>query len=310
MEDKESNSNFDPDRPWESIRESMSLQLGFFLIVWLLCSFVGIFLSQEIAAAFGIHDFKALIDGLKEGEFLHHVNSLKIISICSHLLQYLIPVLLFTYFIYRSSPAKSLFLDKAPRLSNIVLSIALVITIYPFISFIYYWNTYLLPDSVISKDTLFIQELFLDMKEPKDFYLNLVLLGLVAGVGEEFLFRGLLQRISTKWTRNKHFGAIITGFLFSFIHFQLEGFFPRFILGVLFCYLLIYTGNLWITVVIHILFNSTQVIIPYFYPDLMGQMNELSEVSPLIAMASLLGFAGIFFIFIKNNLESKYIEFN
>lgn len=310
MEYKQSKSNFDPDRPWESIRESISLQLGFFLVIWLLCSFAGAFISQGIAAAFGIHDFKALMEGFKEGESLYHINSLKVMNIFSHLLMYLIPVVVFTYFIYRSSPAQSLYLDKAPRFTNVLLSIALILVIYPFISFVYYWNTYLLPDSAISKDTLFIQGLFLDMKEPKDFILNLILLGLVAGIGEELLFRGFLQRIVTKWTRNKHFGAIITGFFFSFIHFQLEGFFPRFILGVLFCYLLLCTGNLWITVVIHILFNSTQVVIPYFYPDLIAQTNSVSEVSPVIAMASLLGFAGIFFIFIKNNPDNKYIEFD
>ena len=299
---------FDPETPWKSIRENTNLEIAFFGFVWFICVIIGTLLSQSLASFAGIHDFSALIEGFKEGYFLEHINTLKIVSICSHLCQYLLPVLLFTYFLYRKRSLNSLYADRLPRASNIILSITLIITIFPFISFVYYWNTILLPKSAISEDTLFIQNLFLDMKTTTDLFLNLLLLGLVAGIGEEFLFRGVLQRIVTKMSGNIHKGAILTGFAFSAMHFQLEGLLPRFILGVLFCYLLIYTGNLWITVIVHIIFNSSQVLMPYFYPSLVGNVNQVQEISPFIALGSLLVFVGIFFIFIKNNSENNYIK--
>ncbi|MDC0231650.1 CPBP family intramembrane metalloprotease, partial [Aureispira] len=286
---------------WETLRENLKLQIAFFVFIWLIFSAIGVTLGRNIASFAGVKDLEALFSGVNEGALIEHLNTLKIVSIVTHLFQYLLPVLVFSILVFRSSAITSLCANKKPKLSNFLQAVVLVVLIYPFISFVYYWNTHLLPPDMISQDTLDLQKLFLDMRSPLDFYLNLILLGFVAGIGEEFFFRGVLQRFFSQLTKNIHLGAILTGFAFSFMHFQLEGFLPRFILGVLFSYLLVYTANLWITVSIHIIFNSTQVLIPYFYPDLISSINEVKEVSPIIAVVSLLVFAGFFFIFNRNN---------
>ena len=211
---------------------------------------------------------------------------------------------------HKKTALKTVYADQKPAIKNIVWSILLILSIYPFISFVYYWNTQLLPDGAISQDKLDIQKVFLEMNSPKDLVLNLLLLGLAAGIGEEFLFRGILQRLLTLWTKNIHFGAILTGLIFSLMHFQLEGFFPRFLLGVLFCYLLIFTGNLWITVIVHVFFNSIQVIIPYFYPNLAGNISDVQATAPLVAISSCFVFLLFLAIFRKINKEYKYIKIN
>lgn len=288
-----------------SNREALKTETFFFLFIWFGFYVIGMISIQLFATLFGLPDFAEILNGITKGEYLEYLDTLKILQLVLHLFQYIIPALVFLFLYHKKAALKIVYADQKPAIKNIVWSILLILSIYPFISFVYYWNTQLLPDNAISQHKLDIQKVFLEMNSPKDLILNLLLLGLAAGIGEEFLFRGILQRLLTLWTKNIHFGAILTGLIFSLMHFQLEGFFPRFFLGVLFCYLLIFTGNLWITVIVHVFFNSIQVIIPYFYPNLAGNISEVQATAPLIAISS--GFVFLLFLAIFRKINKEYI---
>ncbi len=103
----------------------------------------------------------------------------------------------------------------------------------------------------------------------------LLIVAVVPAVGEELLFRGVLQKIFTKWSNNYHIGIWITAFLFSALHMQFYGFFPRMLLGVLFGYVLVWSGSLWIPILGHFINNGSVVVLSYFYPELM----ENSEIA-------------------------------
>jgi membrane protease YdiL (CAAX protease family) len=291
-------------------REALKTETVFFLFIWFGLYIVGMVFIQIFAAVSGLPDFAKILNGITKGAYLEYLDTLKVLQLVLHLFQYLIPALIFIFLYHKKAALKTVYADQKPSVKNIVGSILLILSIYPLISFVYYWNTQLLPDGAISQQKLDIQKVFLEMNSPKDLILNLLLLGLAAGIGEEFLFRGIIQRLLTLWTKNIHFGAILTGLIFSLMHFQLEGFFPRFILGVLFCYLLIFTGNLWITVLVHVFFNSIQVIIPYFYPNLVGNISKVQAIAPIVAITS--GFVFLLFlaIFRKINKDYKYIKIN
>lgn len=291
-------------------REQLKNETFLFLFIWFGFYVVGMIVVQLLAALFGLPNFSKILNGIAKGEYLEYLDTLKVLQLIVHLFQYLIPALVFIFLYHKKNALKIVYANKTPMVKNIFWSLLLVASIYPFISFIYYWNTQLLPDSIISQEKLDIQSAFLEMNTPKDLILNLLLLGLAAGIGEEFLFRGILQRLLTLWTQNIHYGAILTGFIFSLMHFQLEGFVPRFLLGVIFCYLLIFTGNLWITVFVHVFFNSFQVIIPYFSPNLAGNINDIESVPFLLAGISSLIFLLFLAIFKKINQEYKYIKIN
>lgn len=291
-------------------REQLKNETFFFLFIWFGFYIMGMVFIQLFVAFSGFPDFSKILNGITNGEYLEYLDTLKVLQLVLHLFQYIIPALVFLFLYHKKTALRVVYANQSPQIKNIVWSLLLIASIYPFISFVYYWNTQLLPDGAISQHKLDIQKVFLEMNSPKDLVLNLLLLGLAAGIGEEFLFRGIMQRLLTHWTKNIHFGAILTGLIFSLMHFQLEGFFPRFLLGVLFCYLLIFTGNLWITVIVHVFFNSIQVIIPYFYPDLAGNISEVQATTPLVAASS--GFVFLLFltIFRKINKEYKYIKIN
>jgi membrane protease YdiL (CAAX protease family) len=93
--------------------------------------------------------------------------------------------------------------------------------------------------------------------------LNLFIIAILPAVGEEFFFRGVLQKILIKLFKSGHVGIWVTAFIFSAIHFQFFGFVPRFILGLIFGYLFFWSGTLWLPVISHFINNAVPVIMAY-----------------------------------------------
>ncbi len=106
---------------------------------------------------------------------------------------------------------------------------------------------------------------FLNVNTVGGLVINLIIIALLAAVGEEFLFRGVILRIFNDWSQNIHLSVILSAILFSAIHFQFYGFFPRLFLGIMFGYIFLWTGAIWITVVLHFLFNGLTVVAYYLY---------------------------------------------
>lgn len=89
---------------------------------------------------------------------------------------------------------------------------------------------------------------------------NLFVIAIMAGITEEFMFRGALQRIISQWTRNHHIVIWSAAILFSAFHLQFYGFLPRLLLGAYFGYLLFWSRNIWIPVFAHFVNNAFAVI--------------------------------------------------
>jgi hypothetical protein len=94
-----------------------------------------------------------------------------------------------------------------------------------------------------------------------DFFIILFVIAVLPAIGEELLFRGLVQNELLKALKNPHVAIFLTGFLFSFIHFQFYGFFPRMLLGVVFGYFYYWSGNLWVPIIMHFVFNGFNYIL-------------------------------------------------
>ncbi|MBC8151519.1 MAG: CPBP family intramembrane metalloprotease [Bacteroidetes bacterium] len=93
----------------------------------------------------------------------------------------------------------------------------------------------------------------------------LLVIALLPAIGEELLFRGILQRKLVTLTGGVHAGIWLTAVLFSAIHVQFYGFVPRMLLGALFGYLYAWSGNLWVPMLAHFVNNGFTVLMVYFY---------------------------------------------
>jgi membrane protease YdiL (CAAX protease family) len=107
------------------------------------------------------------------------------------------------------------------------------------------------------------QDAMLKMNTLGDMFFVLTVVAFLTAIAEEFMFRGCLQTIFLKWTKNQHAAVWITAFLFSAFHFEFFGFLPRMMLGVLFGYFVVYSGSIWPAVVGHFVNNGTDVVITY-----------------------------------------------
>jgi membrane protease YdiL (CAAX protease family) len=103
--------------------------------------------------------------------------------------------------------------------------------------------------------------------------LNMFMIAVLPALGEEFLFRGVIQRLLTEWTANKHVGVWMAAFIFSFIHFQFYGFLPRFLLGLYFGYLLVWSSCIWVPVTGHFINNGVAVLYYHISTKPMGETN-------------------------------------
>jgi uncharacterized protein len=87
-------------------------------------------------------------------------------------------------------------------------------------------------------------------------WLNILIIALLPAISEELIFRGVFQKIFQRLFKSGHLAVCFTSFLFSAIHFQFYGFLPRFILGLIFGYLFLWSSNLWLPVIAHFINNA------------------------------------------------------
>jgi membrane protease YdiL (CAAX protease family) len=115
------------------------------------------------------------------------------------------------------------------------------------------------------EQTQLLTDAFLDVKSVLGLSGNLLIIALLAAIGEELLFRGVILRLLFESTKNIHLAVLISAVLFSSLHMQFYGFLPRTVLGILFGYIFIWSGSLWLPIMLHFIFNGISVVAAYLY---------------------------------------------
>jgi len=113
----------------------------------------------------------------------------------------------------------------------------------------------------------------LKMDNVWDLLIDVIFIGLLTAIVEEFMFRGCLQTILEKWFKNTHVAIWVTAILFSAFHMEFFGFLPRLMLGVLFGYFVAWSGSVWPAVWAHFLNNGTAVVVTYLYKQKLTKLN-------------------------------------
>ncbi len=108
-----------------------------------------------------------------------------------------------------------------------------------------------------------VSDIMLQMKTLKSMIFDLLVIGLLTAIVEELMFRGALQTILAKWTKNQHAAVWIAAIVFSAFHMEFFGFLPRLLLGVLLGYFTVWSGSVWPAVWAHFVNNGTDVVLTY-----------------------------------------------
>lgn len=161
----------------------------------------------------------------------------------------------------------------------VLLSIGIMLTALPLINLLVSWNEQIrLPESLSGLEQLMQQleaqanallQQFLTYGNGAWWVLllNLLVLAVLPAIGEELTFRGVLQRLlvsrESKVGSREHVAVWVTAFIFSFIHFQFYGFIPRLLLGALLGYVLLWSGNIRYSMIMHGTNNALSVLLFY-----------------------------------------------
>lgn len=162
---------------------------------------------------------------------------------------------------------------KLPNLGIILLSVLTLVSLLPFNGWLQEINSNMKFPASLSGLEIFLKSMEDSMAELTKFMtgfdefweliLALLVIGLIAGIGEELIFRGLLQRKLYLAFNNPHLAIWISAVIFSAIHMQFYGFLPRMFLGAILGYLYYYSGNLWIAILGHVFNNCLAVTMLY-----------------------------------------------
>ena len=145
----------------------------------------------------------------------------------------------------------------------------------------------------------------MQMNSAFDLMLNIILFGVIAGIGEELIFRGIIQKYIAQYFKNVHFAVWATAFFFSMIHFQPEGFIARFLMGALLGYVFVWTGSLWASISGHVTFNSLQVLLFYIVANTKEVANSYQKPDFPVWLSILFAGIIIFAVYILRKINNK-----
>lgn len=228
----------------------LTLRQRFILLICI--TLVGFFISGVISsliiAKFGMQSTAAM----------------RIAAVMQSLFQLIVPAIA-TAMIVTRRPATFLAIDRRIDLRLLLLAAAALITATPMMNRLIALNEAVtLPDSLA-----WLEQSLKQMEEQAaatiavmqggtsvgDLVMNILIIGVLAGLGEELFFRGTFLRLMTTGRINPHIAVWTVAVVFSAVHLQFYGFVPRTLLGAYFGYLVVWTRCLWIPVIIHALNN-------------------------------------------------------
>lgn len=212
-------------------------------------------------------------------------------------------------------PLAMLGLNRIASYKSVLGTVILFALGIPFLNQTIFWNEHLqLPASLhdlestmqqMEQAALSMTNTLLNTSSVSGLIVSILIVGILTGFSEELLFRGTLQRILASNGLNKHFAVWIAAFIFSLMHFQFYGFFPRMLLGAFFGYIFMWTGSVWIAAFAHMLNNSIYVI--YHWLNQNGyNVSDVENIGvtehgfPIFAILSLTLFGVILIGFHKN----------
>jgi membrane protease YdiL (CAAX protease family) len=271
---KHKNTNFSIMKRMFLSGESIPRQLLFSALIIIGCWFV----FQVFSYATGlliyripVNDLAHLMENLDEPRM---VSFLKYIQVFTSIGMFIVSAWIISNAI---SPEWALFLtlDKRPAIVPMITATAMIVVIIPFSNLLTSLNNELsFPGDLSGVERFFrdkedqmqeIVEYFLKGRDIWDLMLNLTIIAIIPAVGEELIFRGILQNRLSTWFRNHHLAILLSAFLFSALHIQLFSFLPRFVLGIIFGYIFAWSGSIWITIHAHFVNNALAVIYYHLY---------------------------------------------
>lgn len=220
---------------------------------------------------------------------------MRLLLAISHLFTFFLAGWMVLRFFYNTNRRVLTYLlaNRLPNPQALVMGILMILVAIPLVLYTYNLNQALpIPETMRMMEEQAADAIkgLLQMDNGLELIANLFLVAFLPALGEELVFRGIVQkqlmRRMAPWT------AIVLGAaIFSFIHFQFEGFLPRMLLGVLLGWLYWRSQNIWVPVAAHFVNNGLQVAGQFLYSRELSTVDLEKDIEVHWAAAALSLFA-------------------
>jgi uncharacterized protein len=244
------------------------LFISIVFVSFIICMFLGFIIALPL---FGI-GFSDLLKAFSQSADPQDISIMKYFQSVSQFGLFIIPAIVFSLLVSKNSK-EYLQINQKTKILSIVFSCLIMIAAIPFINWLADLNLKMqFPASLAGLENWMkesentaakITEAFLNVSSILGLLGNLFVIAVLAAVGEELFFRGVLQRLFHDWTKNIHLAIFLSAFIFGVFHLQFYGLIPRVLMGTLFGYLLYWSGSLWLPIMAHFTNNALAVIVDF-----------------------------------------------
>ncbi|MEQ9285484.1 MAG: type II CAAX endopeptidase family protein [Cyclobacteriaceae bacterium] len=301
------NSSQSERNPWTSLLIIVLLSFGMALVSPVLFSYLAAIISgadySDITAAFSQPDsFPHLKEALLSVQFFTSLSAFVLVPL---------------YFVWRYENSQ---FDRYFQWNNInpsaIAATGFLVLAFMVVNSIFIeWNMNVqFPEGIneIAREMedrgKLLTDFFTNFDSVPYFIFSLIVIAVVPAVGEELLFRGVIQRQILRISGNAHIAVWLAAIFFSAFHFQFFGFVPRMLLGALFGYLFVYSGNLFYPIIAHFVNNGFTLAMIYMHQNEWVSYDiENTESVPLesVAIFAIIGAVLFVFFYKQMNPESK-----
>lgn len=230
-----------------------------------------------------------------------------------NIIAFMFPALLTWKICFHEPPLEALKAERLPALGITLFAVAAFFVSIPALNQTVWWNSEMHLPAAFSDFEKWCREMedfaesqtevLLSSGDVWQMLVNIFVIGVLTGIGEEFFFRGALQGMLVRCRVNHHVAIWVAAFIFSAMHFQFFGFVPRILLGAWFGYIFWWSGSIWLNSLMHAINNSLVIIFSWLIGkgylsedfDMLGVSETGFPVFPIISAAlfSLLVYAYI-----------------
>jgi len=253
-----------------------------------------------IKAAAGISS--AQMEHFLENDIYRYPNLIFVSNALFQVFSFLVPALVYAY-LADPSPRVYLGLVKPSRAIGIAGIVVTTFGLLCFTGAIAEWTAQLdLGQS--SKELDRQREVFINA------YLNagsgwavlrsVLLIALVPAICEELFFRGVILKFAQSMFRRWWLSIGVSAFLFTLFHASVSEFLPIFIAGVVLGWVYYITGSMWMSILLHLLFNGIQALVGiYATPAMEKSLEGAGPTVIAFAIGAVLLAGSIFFLYRK-----------
>lgn len=269
------------------------------LLLLLLFMLLGSAMASGLGYLLGMYmdlDLVAVLEDFNMDSPARERTFIRLVNLFNQLFTFTIPALILGWLVSKRDWLAFFQLQRAPKASIFGIGTLFIFGVF-ILSLATYWlNQQLpLPDWAgnMEEKAAEMTKGLLVMDHIGEFLLTLLVVAVLPAIGEELVFRGILQRQFQLSTGKPILAIWISALIFSLFHLQFAGFLPRLVLGAGLGYLFLWSNSLWVPIVAHFVINGMQIAGQYIWKSALAESSapEINWGATAVAAVIVAGLA-------------------